>query len=168
MLTNENTGPFLLDGTFSGPKEFAQLVRDAIVCAGRDGWAEMVWSDPNFEDWPLREKDVIEALNVWSRTGRRLVLLANGFDSVQRHQPRFVNWRKTWDHIIECRVSRGGDIEGLPSAMWSPHWAMRRIDTVFSKGVAGSDAQRRVLLKQELDECMHQSTVGFPATTLGL
>jgi hypothetical protein len=167
MQTNENTGA-LLDCTFAGPKEFAQLVRDAIACAGRDGWTEMVWSDPSFEDWPLREKLVVDLLTAWSHTGRRLVLLANGFDSVQRHQSRFVAWRKTWDHIVECRVSKGRDAEDLPSAIWSPQWAMRRMDTVHSKGVAGSDAQRRVSLKQELDECLRQSSVGFPATTLGL
>lgn len=167
MQTNDNTG-VLLDGTFSGSTEFAQLVRDAIVHAGRQGWSEMVWSDPNFEDWPLREKLVIESLTAWSHTGRRLVLLANGFDSVQRHQPRFVAWRKTWDHIVECRVIKGRDGDDLPSAIWSPQWAMRRMDMVHSKGVAGSAAQRRVLLKQELDECLRQSSVGFPATTLGL
>ena len=167
MQTNDTTGA-LLDGIFSGSTEFAQLVRDAIVQAGRQGWTEMVWSDPNFEDWPLREKLVIESLTEWSHTGRRLVLLANGFDSVQRHQPRFVAWRKTWDHIVECRVSKGRDGDSLPSAIWSPLWAMRRMDTVHSKGVAGSEAQRRVLLKQELDECLRQSSPGFPATTLGL
>ncbi len=167
MQTNENAGA-LLNGTFDGPKEFAQLVRDAIEQAGREGWSEMVWSDPNFEDWPLREKLVIEFLQRWSRTGRRLVMLANSFDAVQRNQPRFVAWRKMWDHVIECRVSKGRDADDLPSAIWSPQWAMRRIDTARSKGVAGTEAQRRVLLKQELDECLRQSSPGFPATTLGL
>ena len=167
MATNES-GNTLLSGSFSGPQDFAQLVRDALVCAAQEGWTEMVWSDPDYEDWPLREKAVIESLNTWAHTGRRLVLLVNRFDTVQRFQPRFVAWRKTWDHIIECRVSRGRDADDLPSALWSPHWALRRLDRVRSTGVAGYDAQSRVLLKQEMDECLRQSSPGFSATTLGL
>lgn len=165
MATNEG---LLLNGSFVGLDTFAQLIRDALVCAAQEGWSEMVWSDSNFEDWPLREKTVVESLQAWSHTGRRLVLLANSYDSVQRYQPRFVGWRKTWDHIIDCRVSKGRDADDLPSALWSPHWAMRRLDAVRSTGVAGYEPQRRVLLKQELDECFRQSTPGFPATTLGL
>ena len=168
MATNEGGNTPLLSGAFSGPEAFAQLVRDALVCAAQEGWSEMVWSDSNFEDWPLREKAVLESLQAWSHTGRRLVVLANRFDTVQRFQPRFVQWRTTWDHIVECRVSKGRDADDVPSALWSPHWALRRLDSVRSVGVAGYDAQRRVLLKQELDECLRQSAPGFPATTLGL
>lgn len=171
MVTNElnnmGTEP-LLDGSFAGPQAFAQLVRDALACAAQEGWSEMVWSDPNYAEWPLREKVVIDSLNAWAHSGRRLVMLANSFDTVQRYQPRFVTWRKTWDHIIECRVSKGRDADDLPSALWAPPWAMRRLDPVRSTGVAGHEAQRRVLLKQELDECLRQSSPGFPATTLGL
>ena len=62
MATNElnstGAGP-LLNGSFVGPDAFAQLVRDALECAAQEGWSEMVWSDPNYADWPLRESVVI-------------------------------------------------------------------------------------------------------------
>jgi hypothetical protein len=45
---------------------------------------------------------------------------------------------------------------------------MRRLDLVRSTGIAGFEAQRRALLKEELDECRRQSGPGFSATTLGL
>ncbi len=158
----------LLEGTFSGPSEFAQLVRDALACAAQEGWSEMVWSDATFEEWPLREKAVIESLQVWARSGRKLVILAKNYDSILRYHARFVGWRSIWDHIIECRVGRGVDASEFPSALWSPHWVMRRLDLVRSTGVAGREAQRKVSLKEEIDECRRHSSPGFPASTLGL
>lgn len=156
------------DGVFSGPSEFSVVVREALICAAREGWKSMVWSDANFADWPLGERSVVESLNDWAGSGRHLVMLAHSYDSIVRYQPRFVAWRKTWDHIIECRLCRNMDASEVPSALWSPQWAMRRLDLVRSTGVAGLEPQRRVLLKEELDECRRQSSPGFPATTMGL
>lgn len=158
----------LPEGRFEGLTAFAQLVRDALACAAHEGWPEMVWSDANFLDWPLREKAVVESLQAWSRSGRRLVLLAHRFDEVQRHHARFVQWRNTWDHIVECRVCKHVDATEFPSALWSPHWVMRRLDLERSTGVSGDEPQRRVLLNEELEECRRQSSPGFPSTILGL
>jgi len=157
-----------LSGAFSGPTEFADVVRQALACAAREGWTNMVWCDATFFDWPLGERAVIESLNAWAGMGRHLVMLAHSFDSVPRLHPRLVAWRQTWGHIIECRVCRGRDASDMPSALWSPSWAMQRLDVVRSTGVAGLEPQRRVMLKEELDECRRQSSPGFPASTLGL
>jgi hypothetical protein len=157
-----------LEGIFSGPTEFSKVVRDALARAAIEGWKSMVWSDASFEDWPLGERSVTESLQAWAGSGRQLVMLAHNFDNVIRYKPRFVTWRKTWDHIIECRVCKNLDASEVPSALWSPHWAMRRLDLVRSTGVAGLEAPRRVLLKEELDECRRQSSPGFSASTLGL
>ena len=158
----------LPEGNFSGLAAFAQRVRDALACAAREGWSHMVWSDADFLDWPLREKAVVESLNAWAGSGRRLVLLAHRFDEVQRHHARFVQWRNTWDHVVDCRVCKQRDASELPSALWSPHWVMRRLDLERSTGVSGTEPQRRVLLKEELDEWRRQSSPGFPSTILGL
>lgn len=162
---NEVTRP---QGPFSGPTEFAGVVREALASAAREGWTSMVWSDPNFADWPLGERAVVETLHAWARGGRQLVMLAHSYDSVVRLQPRLVAWRQTWDHVIECRVCRNRDASEVPSALWSPDWAMRRLDLVRITGVAGLEPQRRVLLKEELDECRRQGSPGFPASVLGL
>lgn len=167
MSNNEDTSD-RLTGAFSGPTEFAQMVRAALARAASEGWPAMVWSDPTFEDWPLGERVVTESLQAWSRSGRHLVLLAHRYDALIRYKPRFVSWRKTWDHIIECRLCKNLDASEVPSALWSPHWAMRRLDLVRSTGVADLEPARRVLLKEELDECRRQSSPGFSATTLGL
>lgn len=167
MLEHESVGSSM-GGAFSGPIEFANVVRDALACAAREDWPAMVWSDPSFEDWPLGERAVIESLQAWAGKGRHLLMLAHRYDSVLRHKPRFIAWRKTWDHIIECRICKTLDASEMPSALWSPHWAMRRLDPVRCTGIADLEPQRRVHLKEELDECRRQSSPGFAATTLGL
>lgn len=167
MSNNEDTSD-KLTGAFSGPTEFAQLVRAALARAASEGWPTMVWSDPTFEDWPLGERVVTESLQAWARSGRHLVLLAHRYDALIRYKPRFVSWRKTWDHIIECRLCKNLDVSEVPSALWSPQWAMRRLDLVRLTGVADLEPARRVLLKEELDECRRQSSPGFSASTLGL
>jgi len=171
MSSNEsekNTQGPLLQGAFTGPKEFAQLIRDAIRQASADGWTEMVWCDATFEDWPLREREVIETLDSWAKRGRKLTLLACRFDAMPRLHPRFVTWRVRWDHILECRVCRDVDESEMPSALWSPSWALRRLDLERCTGVAGYEPRRRLLLQEELEERKRQSGPGFPASVLGL
>ena len=46
--------PLMLpDGRFSGRSEFAALVRQAMAAVSAQGWREMIWCDPDFDDWPL-------------------------------------------------------------------------------------------------------------------
>ena len=157
-----------LKGPFSGPKAFAQTIRAALARAAQEGWPSMVWSDATFEEWPLGERVVSESLQAWAGSGRQLVMLAHNYNSVVRYQPRFVTWRGVWDHIVECRVCKGVDASEFPSALWSPHWAMRRLDSVRNTGFAGSEPRRRLQLREALDEIRRHSSPGFAASTLGL
>jgi hypothetical protein len=158
----------LPSGRFAGRSEFQQLVRDAFAVAAREGWREIVISDATFEDWPLGERAVADALQSWSASGRRFVVLARNYEEVMRRHARFVIWRRTWAHIIECWRCASADPLELPSAIWSPAWALRRLDLERSTGVCGAEADRRVLLRESLDEWLRKSSPGFPATTLGL
>ena len=161
--------PDLPSGRFSGREAFMQLVRDGLATAARDGWSEIIVSDSNFYDWPLGELAVIELLQQWAHSGRRFTMLACTFDEVIRRHPRFVRWRGTWDHIISCRRSPSADPLDLPSAFWSPAWVMHRLDPVRCVGVAGFEPERRVLLRESLNEWLRsKSSPGFPSTTLGL
>ena len=145
------------------------LVRDGLATSARDGWSEIIVRDSNFYDWPLGELAVIEALQQWAHSGRRFTMLACTFDEVIRRHPRFVRWRGTWDHIISCRRSPSADPLDLPSAFWSPAWVMHRLDPVRCVGVAGFEPERRVLLRESLNEWLRsKSSPGFPSTTLGL
>ncbi len=159
----------LLDGRFEGRSDFAQLVRDALSLAAQAGWHEIILSDASFSDWPLGERAVIESLDVWARGGRQFTMLAKSYDEVVRRHARFVRWRSTWDHIVHCRVSPGADALDLPSMIWSPHWVMHRLDPLRSIGVAGAEPGRRVAARELLGEWIQtKSSIGFPASTLGL
>ena len=158
----------LASGRFSGREAFEQLVRDALACAAREGWKEIILCDSTFGDWPLRERAVIESLHTWSASGRHLTMLATGYDQLVRNQARFVAWRKTWGHIIDCRVCRAAAPGDFPSAILSPSWFMHRLDPQHSNGTCGYDRERWGQLKEVLDEKIRNSSPGFPASTLGL
>ena len=171
MQTNDDhlgTPQSLVPTKFAGPTEFAEQVRLCLAVAAAQGWSEMVWSDVDFIDWPLRESAVTLSLHAWARKGRRLTLLARNYDAVLRHHPRFVQWRATWSHLVDCRVCKGIESTDFVSAIWSPVWAMRRLDLERSTGLVTNDGQARLQLKEQLNEYFRSSSLGFPATTLGL
>lgn len=170
MDTPQWTAPegHLLESRFSGPTEFSALVRHALGTAASQGWRELLLCDTDFSDWPLGEREVAQSLNDWASAGRKFTMLALNYDAVLRRHARFVTWRKTWSHLVECRVCGAGHKNDMLSAVWSPVWALQRLDPVRSAGWAGGDAGRRRLLREALGERLLQSSSGFPATTLGL
>ena len=169
-LRDEGSGPAaqLPAGRFAGREAFQSLIRSALATAAQEGWKQLVLCDASFEDWPLRERALVESLQAWAKTGRQLTLLAVRYDAVMRDQARFVTWRRTWGHIIEARLCKGVDPLDFPSAVWSPHWVMQRLDLVRCNGVCGSEPERRVALRELLNERLRSSSPGFPASVLGL
>jgi hypothetical protein len=156
-------------GRFEGRQAFQQLVRDALECAAREGWRELVLSDVNFHDWPLGERAVDASLQQWARSGRSITLLAVDYEEIVRRHARFVHWRRRWDHIIVCRRAARADPLELPSVLWSPGWVLQRLDPGRCVGVTGAEPERRVMLRETLDEWVERkSSPGFPATVLGL
>lgn len=160
--------PQLPQGRFSGRLAFAQTVREALSAAAREGWPEIVLADASFEDWPLQERAVDESLRAWARSGRRFVMVARRYDAMARTHARFVAWRRTWDHIVECRSCRHVDASDFPSVLAGPAWVLQRLDLVRSTGVCGSVPEQRVRVREMLDELMRESSPAFPSTTLGL
>lgn len=158
----------LPEGRLLGRNAFVDLVRHAVGSATSQGWAKMVWCDPDFADWPLGERSLIAALQAWSASGRSLHLLAQDFSTLRQIHPRFVQWRVTWSHLVEARAigkSSGGE---LTSAIWTPTWTMERLDTKHNVVVATYDPARRVALGERLDAGWHKAAPSFPASTLGL
>ena len=168
MPADSPTPVSLPQGRLNGRSVFVQAVRDALQAAAHEGWNELILCDANYADWPLGERAVVESLQAWSRGGRRLHMLAMDYSGVTRQHARFVKWRQTWDHIIDCRVCRSNDALAFPSALWTPAWVMQRIDAGRDVLVCDHDAARRVTLRQLLDEWRRDSTPGFPASVLGL
>jgi hypothetical protein len=160
-------GP-LPEGRFEGREAFQHHIRHALATAAQEGWREMLWADASFEDWPLRERAVVETLNAWAKPGRRLTMLAVRYDSLYRLAPRFVAWRVRFGHLVECRQGRSMDPVDFPSALLGPVWVMQRLDLQRCHGMAGVEPARRLALRELLEERLRASSPGFAATTLGL
>lgn len=161
-------GAALFAGPFMGRESFRALVRDALGEAARAGWRELILADADFNDWPLGERVVIDALTAWVLSGQRLRLLARRYDAVYRQHPRFVTWRRQWSHKIEARGVPAADALDVPSVLWTPGWALQRTDVLRSGGFCGPEPDRRVMLRELLDEWLLRSSPAFPADTLGL
>lgn len=171
MTTNNasvDTLATLPQGRFGGPAEFAELVRGAFAAAAAQGWREIVICDSTFETWPLGERAVAQSLQDWSKSGRKLTMLAKNYNEVVRKHARFVSWRRTWAHLVECRANAALSDDDMPSALWSPAWAFQTLDLARCTGVCGSEPARKLALKERLDECLRLSSPSFAATTLGL
>ena len=166
--SSDDSAPVLRSGRFAGPAEFAALIRLALEAAASQGWKEIILSDRSFEDWPLGERVVSQSLHDWSRSGRKLTILAKNYDELIRRHARFVTWRRTWAHIIDCRSNSSLSADDFPSAVWSPAWVCQRLDLERCAGISGTEAARRVVLRERLDECLRRSSPAFPATTLGI
>ncbi|MFM9922509.1 hypothetical protein VLK31_05910 [Variovorax sp. H27-G14] len=166
-MPNEPDQP-LSEGRFDGREAFDTILRGALASAAREGWQEIVFSDPDFADWPLGERASIEALQAWAASGRRLVLLAQRFDVLERGHARFVPWRRMWDHIVECRASGKAVGSEVPSAIWTPTWFVHRIDPERSRGLSSTDAPARRALRERIDASWRLARPAFAASTLGL
>ncbi|MEJ6023786.1 hypothetical protein [Ramlibacter sp. PS4R-6] len=155
-------------GPFSGPDTFRDLVRAALAAANEQGWRELILCDPDFADWPLGERAVVESLGAWSQRGRRCILLARNWDEAVRRHARFVSWRRTWSHIIEAHACRSADPIEFPSAIWTPGWVLERRDLVQCRGWTGPEPDRRLTLREKINEWLGKSAPGFPSHTTGL
>ena len=155
-------------GRFTGRKDFEQHVCQALACAVDQGWKDLLLCDFNFEDWPLNTREVQDALDRWARPGRRLTLLAVRYDDMVRRHPRFVVWRRRWDHLLDCRVGRATAPDDFPSVLLSPHWCMQRIDRLRSVCLCHDSQEHVAALRDNLGQRVRDSTPGFPASTLGL
>ena len=166
--TSSTAPQALPEGRFTGRTEFTDMIRQAFAAAALQGWREIIVCDPDFEDWPLGERVVVQALNDWSKTGRKFTMLAGNYDEVLRKHARFVTWRRTWAHIVECRANASAAADEIPSALLAPGWVFERLDLQRCTGVSGSEPARRVALRERLNERLLKSSPAFPATTLGL
>jgi hypothetical protein len=161
-------GALVPSGPFEGREGFRQTLRDAFSAAAREGWRDMFWCDIDYVDWPLGERSVVAALNAWAHPQRRLLILAADFQRLQREHVRFVEWRRTWDVILECRQASPVDASTLPSLLIGPGWALQRHDIGRCRGTTSIEAPTRVRWRAATGDALSRSRPGFPASTLGL
>lgn len=150
-------------------KAFHDALRAALDEVAREGCRELLLADPDFSDWPLGERAVIECLTQWASSHRRLTLVAASFDEVPRRHARFVEWRRTWAHVIDCRSNTEVETVEFPTMLLAPGLlGVRLVDRVHVRGSLTRDAADLLRWREMLDELLHRSEASFPATILGL
>lgn len=149
--------------------EFHDAVRAALAQAAEAGAAEIVLTDPTFADWPLGERSVVESLTRWVESQRRLTLLAFSFDEMARRQLRFVEWRRQWSHVVQCRHDDELESEQIPSLLFMPGLVcIRLVDRVRYRGTVSARPIDLVECRETVDALLQRSVEAFPVTTLGL
>lgn len=154
---------------FTTRSEFIDAVRQAFADAATVGCRELWLADPDYADWPLGERDVIEQLTRWAMSHRKLTMLAQGFDDVVRRHPRFVEWRRQWSHVVECRQLDDLEPGQLPTLLLAPGVvSVRLFDREQMRGSVSTDRADEVLCRELVDELSQRGVEAFPSTTLGL
>jgi peptidyl-tRNA hydrolase len=154
---------------FESRHDFQEAVRAAFEFAAEQGSRELWLCDTDYADWPLGERAVVEALTRWAYGHRRLVVLASSFDEIVRRHARWVQWRREWAHIVECR-----SIEQLPPQQVPRLWLapgqhlVRLLDPLHYRGVVENHGVDLVAAHEALNEMLQLSVDTFPAHTLGL
>ena len=153
-------------GPFRRARAFQQLVRDALACAAREGWREIILSDADFRRLAAgRARRGRVAAGLVRQRAASCTLLARRYDEVVRRHARFVHLaRDLGAHHRRARVpdrptrwtcpAPSGARAGCCSG-WTPSAA-----TAY----CGSEPERRLLLRENLQEWLRQSSPAFPAT----
>lgn len=156
-------------GRFEGRVAFEQQVLHFLQRAANERWPALVVGDPDFADWPWGTSEAVDLLHCWARHGRQMTVLAWRFDALPRRHPRWVQWRTIWGHKLQCRKYQARDVSQVPSVLWSPQWAVQRLEVERCTGVASADRQSIVQLEEALQGWIrHKSSPAFPASVLGL
>lgn len=149
--------------------EFLDAVRGAFTRAEAGGAREIVLVDPTFADWPLNERAAIDSLARWVDSSRRLIVFAHGFDELARRQLRFVEWRRNWAHVVQCRSDPDLEAEQIPTLLLVPgQTCVRILDRVRWRGTVSDRPVDLTESQEAVDALLQRSVEAFPVTTLGL
>jgi hypothetical protein len=149
--------------------EFIDAVRGAFSLAAQEGAREILIVDPNFAEWPLNERSVIDSLSRWVDSRRALVVLAHSFDELARRQLRFVEWRRQWAHVVQCRNDPELEAEEIPTLLLIPgQTCIRVLDRVRCRGTVSNRPVDLTECRETIDALLQRTVEAFPVTTLGL
>jgi len=153
----------------SSRSEFHEALRTAFDRVAAQGCREIWLCDPDFADWPLGEIAVVDSLTRWASSHRKLVVLAQHYDEIVRKHPRWVNWRRQWSHVVECRSFEEVESGAMPSMFLAPGVVtVRLFDPENYRASVSTEVADAVRAKEALDVVLQRSSEAFAATTLGL
>ncbi len=127
-----------------------------------------LYSD-RFEDWPLDEPAVVEALAAWALTRPRscMRMLARGYADLCSRAPRFVRWRMDFGHVLECR-ELPAEVLAPPEGLWLRERALVALPAQNQRRARMLDPARRLATLQDFDQAWELGQAGFVPEILGL
>lgn len=148
--------------------EFVDLLREQLIQALKSGAPEIVLADHDFRDWPLNERALIDALTLWTRPHHRLHVVALDFNDLRQRHPRFVQWRRTYDHLVQAAAPQNVKDSDFPAMLLTPHAVVEVLDRPSWRARASTDPVDLERCRDLLDALLQRSVPAFAATTLGL
>ncbi|MET0335448.1 MAG: hypothetical protein ABW190_14345, partial [Rhizobacter sp.] len=81
----------------------------------------------------------------------------------------WVEWRRQWSHVVECRVVDEADVGLLKGLFLAPGaLTLRVLDPEHYRASLSFDLADTVRVRDGLDALLQRSEEAFPVTTLGL
>ena len=155
--------------SISSHGEFLDAARTLLLQVDTSGTREITLIDTDFAPWPLDDSAVIDALTRWIRLpGRRLRLVGNRFDVIERDQAGFAAWRKPFAHAIECLTPTDIDPGDMPSMLLLDSASLELLDRERWQARTTSERRTLVLQRERLDALMQRCEAAWPVTVLGL
>jgi hypothetical protein len=149
--------------------EFHDALREAFAAIADTGCREVFACDADFADWPLDAPWVLEPLTRWAMPHRKLTVIARDFDLFAQRHPRFTEWRRTWSHVVGCRLLDEADAVQPPILLLAAGLvSVRLVDAVHARGSLSREAGDLLRNREAVDAVSQRSSEGFPATILGL
>ena len=149
--------------------EFVDALHEAFADLANVGCREAWLCDEDFADWPLNDASVVDDLIRWAKPHRKLTVIARNFDAVVRRHPRWVEWRRQWSHVVDCRSWEDAETGELPTMLLaSGVVTVRLFDPIHHRGSLSRDAADLLRNRELIDVVSQRSVPSFPATILGL
>ncbi|RQP23895.1 hypothetical protein [Piscinibacter terrae] len=149
--------------------EFHDALRAAFKEFSHKGCREVFLCDEDFADWPLSDAPVLEALTSWVLPHRKLFMVARHFDEMPRKHARFVEWRRTYAHVMECKALEDDENAELPCMLLAPPVVcVRLFDPLRYRGGLTHENGDMIRNRELFDAVSQRSVESFPASVLGL
>jgi hypothetical protein len=149
---------------------FRAAVRTSVDAAMARGSRSLLFVDADFSAWPLDDPALLDALAGWlRRPGRRLTLLGQRFERMEREHPRFTQWRPAWSHGIEARCPDEVPTDGLETLLLDDGPTVLTLwQRDPPRGRAAGDPAAAAAARDRIDAPLQRSTPAWPVRPLGL
>ena len=154
-----------VDSQVQGRVAWRHAVRSLLA---QPGGAIRMYS-PDYADWGLGDPDVIAGLDAWAigRSQTSVRMLGQRFEGLQRDDPRFVQWRIRFAHVIACHALPE-ECGGLHECLLLPEIGLLVIPSEKSRLAIYCSGARLHAAVHAFDQAWEHSTPTFSAHTLGL